>query len=140
MTNLFTYGSLMFPAVWQQLVPTARVSSAAFLPRYSRRIILLDTYPLIVPDSQSTGILGTLYKGLNREDVARLDWFEGEIYQRIYIEVHTPDGLEGCETYVPKPMYRRLAMQDIWRGDIFQYIQMPIFLARYCANNLPREA
>ncbi|MFO1369589.1 MAG: gamma-glutamylcyclotransferase family protein [Marinagarivorans sp.] len=137
MTDLFTYGSLMFPAVWRQLVPAERTSRPAFLPFYSRRLIFLDTYPVIVPDANSTGILGTLYSGLNANDLRRLDWFEGEIYQRISLPVLVSTGTIECQTYVPKPSFRPLAMQDIWRGDIFQQVQMPIFLARYCVNNLP---
>ncbi|HNG61389.1 MAG TPA: gamma-glutamylcyclotransferase, partial [Cellvibrionaceae bacterium] len=133
------YGSLMFPAVWQQLVPERRPHRAAFLPHYSRRLIFLDTYPLIIPDATSPGILGTLYSGLTAEDIKRLDWFEGELYQRINLEVRVKTGLIACETYVPKPAYSALAMQDSWRGDIFQQIQMPIFLARYCAKNLPTD-
>lgn len=137
MTHLFTYGSLMFPAVWQQLVPGARRSAPAFLPHYSRRLIFLDTYPLLIADNQSNGLIGTLYWDLTPMDMQRLDWFEGEIYQRISVKVCTAGGSIECDTYVPKDPYKVLARQDLWRGDFFQHLQMPIFLARYCKNNLP---
>lgn len=137
MTDLFTYGSLMFPAVWQQLVPGVRRSIPAFLPHYSRRIIFLDTYPLLIADQDSTGLLGTVYRDLTSTDIERLDWFEGEIYQRVNVRAHTDEGWLECETYIPKPLYAQLARHELWRGDFFQDLQMPIFLQRYCKNNLP---
>lgn len=137
MANLFTYGSLMFPAVWRQLVSEPRESKLAFLPNFSRRLIFLDTYPLIIADTAYTGILGKIYFGLTTADIARLDWFEGEIYRRIRIDAQVGREKISCETYVPKPEYETLVRQDIWRGDIFQSIQMPIFLGRYCNKNVP---
>ncbi|RZA02099.1 MAG: gamma-glutamylcyclotransferase [Moraxellaceae bacterium] len=139
MHNLFTYGSLMFPAVWQQLVPTPGFSTCAFLPGFSRRLIFLDTYPLLIADAKSSGILGKIYYGLTEADIARLDWFEGEIYQRIAVEAFTEQGKLSCQTYVPKQEFNMLAMQDSWRGDIFRQTQLPIFLARYCTKNLPDQ-
>lgn len=139
MTDLFTYGSLMFPAVWRQLVPAPRPSHPAFLPHYSRRLIFLDTYPLITPDPNSDGILGRLYCNLTTHDLERLDWFEGEIYQRISVQVRVAQDTIPCQTYVPKPAYTPLIMQEAWRGDVFKHVQMPIFLARYCAKNLPKQ-
>ena len=65
----------MFPAVWRQLVPAERTSRPAFFTLLQPRLIFLDTYPVIVPDANSTGILGTLYSGLNANDLRRLDWF-----------------------------------------------------------------
>jgi hypothetical protein len=137
MHNLFAYGSLMFPAVWQQLVPQPRFSTAAFLPHFSRRLIFLDTYPLLIADAASVGILGTIYYDLTDTDMARLDWFEGEIYRRISIDAYTENGIITCQTYIPKPAYQALARQSNWRGDIFNALELPIFLARYCSKNLP---
>lgn len=134
--SLFTYGSLMFPQVWRQLVPQPRPSYPAYLANFSRRLIFLDTYPVLIRASQ-TGLLGTVYSELTEQDLARLDYFEGEIYQRISVDVYTEDGINACQTYIPKPQYNCLAMQEQWRGDIFRAVQMPIFLGRYCRNNLP---
>lgn len=134
--SLFTYGSLMFPQVWRQLVPQERPSYPAYLPNFSRRLIFLDTYPVLIRENQN-GLLGTVYSELSDQDIARLDYFEGEIYQRISVDVQTENGMTSCQTYIPKPQYNPLAMQEQWRGDIFRVVQMPIFLQRYCRNNLP---
>jgi gamma-glutamylcyclotransferase (GGCT)/AIG2-like uncharacterized protein YtfP len=139
MANVFAYGSLMFPAVWCQLVAAPKESHMAFLPKVSRRLIFLDTYPLLIPDADSIGIVGKIYCGLSDTDLARLDWFEGEIYQRIEVDVRIEHQWVRCQTYISKIEFRLLALQDSWRGDIFKQVQLPIFLARYCVKNLPAK-
>lgn len=134
MTDLFVYGSLIFAPVWQNLVTQDYPSLPAFLPRYSRRKILLDNYPVAYPDNSSSGFLGKLYCGMNSRDLQRLDSFEGEIYERVECEVFTAKGRISAQVYRPKITYQILISHVPWTPRLFEVCLMKGFLERYCAR------
>jgi len=79
--NVFTYGSLMYPQVWDRVV-RGRYRSAAALLRGFRRCALLGlSYPGAVPDAGAQ-IVGRVYFDVDPEDLARLDAFEASEYRR----------------------------------------------------------
>ncbi|MEY4588185.1 MAG: hypothetical protein RL497_261 [Pseudomonadota bacterium] len=121
----------MFPAVWQQLISQTRPSCLGFVANFNRRLIFLDTYPVLIHTPNNGGVLGKIYTQLNAADIARLDEFEGEIYQRISVQAHTEGGYISCQTYIPKPSYQILTTQDPWQGGLFSRLLLPIFLTRY---------
>ena len=79
--NIFTYGSLMFGAVWRPLVTGQYASMSACLDGYIRQGVRGTSYPgiMVSPGAQTPG---RLYLDVSAADVARLDAFEGDQFRR----------------------------------------------------------
>lgn len=97
--NVFTYGSLMFPQVWQHVVRACYRSLPARLYGYARFAVRDASYPgiLAVPDAVVDGVL---YLGLGADDLERLDAFEGSEYRRQDVAVQTAQRVLPAATYV----------------------------------------
>jgi gamma-glutamylcyclotransferase (GGCT)/AIG2-like uncharacterized protein YtfP len=89
--NLFTYGSLMFPEVWERVTGLSDPGTPARLADHAARRIRDQTYPALVA---SAGALteGILYQKVPPEAMTRLDAFEGPFYDRVMVAVVLPDG------------------------------------------------
>ena len=84
--NLFTYGSLMFPEVWERVTGLSGEGQPASLGDHAARRIRGQTYPALVKAvGESTE--GVLYADVTPEAVARLDAFEGHFYERVMVGV-----------------------------------------------------
>jgi gamma-glutamylcyclotransferase (GGCT)/AIG2-like uncharacterized protein YtfP len=84
--NVFTYGSLMYDAVWARVVRGQYSSVPARLSGFRRLAIRDETYPAVVPDADAE-VLGRLWFDVSPDDVERLDRFEGSEYRRQAVPV-----------------------------------------------------
>lgn len=130
-SHIFTYGSLMFPQVWERVVRGRYRSARAVLAGHARFAIAGETYPGMV--AQEGGqVEGVLYFDVEREDVTALDAFEGMDYRRDKVAVTTETG--EC---VVAHAYIYLLPQRLsgapWRPEEFQ---MERFIGTYCAARL----
>ena len=85
-SNVFTYGSLMFPAVWTRVVSASYRSVAATLPGFRRQRVRGEDYPAlerVAKEDRRATVDGILYLDVSPGDLALLDAFEGEDYRRI---------------------------------------------------------
>ena len=91
--HVFTYGSLMFPAVWTRLVPRPRASVAARLDGFVREGVRGQSYPGIRPQAGACTI-GRVYLEIDEAELGRLDAFEGAEYRResVTVVMATRDG------------------------------------------------
>jgi len=98
--HVFTYGSLMFAEVWRQVVGMDYSAQAATLRDYRRFSVPGVTYPgmIAAPGEQVSGLL---YMDVGRDDLARLDAFEGAEYRRAALPVLLENGeVVTAEAYV----------------------------------------
>lgn len=98
--HLFTYGSLMFPEVWQRVTGLTHPGQPSTLGHHAARRIRGKSYPALVPED-GAATAGILYTDIPPEAVARLDAFEGTFYDRVPVEVALTDG-----TLLPAWVYR----------------------------------
>jgi gamma-glutamylcyclotransferase (GGCT)/AIG2-like uncharacterized protein YtfP len=97
--GIFTYGSLMFDAVWQAVVKGEYQGAKATVQGYARHAIAEVSYPAAIPDAQAF-IEGRLYwptqaqleRGL-QHDMAALDHFEDTDYERQLVQVQLLEAL-----------------------------------------------
>lgn len=118
--NLFTYGSLMFPDVWQRVAGQSFPAQPATLPGFAAWKVRGETYPGLAPEpGEETS--GLVYFGVSPEAAARLDAFEGPFYERREIEVRLADGTSApaC-TYVVAPSHRDELAPDRWDAEEFR--------------------
>lgn len=117
MTNIFTYGSLMFDSVWQQLVTQNYTSEILTLPGFERRALKHASYPAAIPAAHKS-IRGRLYHAVSDEDVLRLDNFEGDEYIRIRQPLPLTGSdeaqVQALELYLFKPELSHLLCDQDW--------------------------
>lgn len=89
--HVFTYGSLMFPAIWQRVVRGSYRSMPAVLRGYARHAVRGASYPGIVWNRDAS-VDGVLYCDVEEADLIALDRFEGCEYRRQTVTVGAADG------------------------------------------------
>ena len=121
----------MFADVWQRVVRGRYTSVAATLDGYRRFAVRDATYPGIVA-SIGSRVDGLVYADVAADDLARLDAFEGELYQRIDALVTDAQGSTmQVQTY--------LCVQPDCLSDqpwLPQAFALHDFLASYCRDKL----
>ena len=85
------------PEKWQQDLVTVR---PAMLQHYRRHKVQYADYPAIIPHKRSR-VRGSLVTGLNKQDIRRLDIFEGSSYRRDVVKVQVLKDVE-LEQAVPE--------------------------------------
>lgn len=129
--HIFTYGSLMFPEIWQRVVCGNYRSATATLPGFARYALADDTYPGMVAQAKAV-VEGLLYYDVAPPDLAALDAFEGREYRREKVNVV----IESGETVIACT-YIFLAEQRLsglpWEPQAFQ---MSRFIGTYCSDKL----
>ncbi len=127
--NVFTYGSLMFPAVWEQIVRAPCRSFPATLREYGRYAVADAAYPGMIAQAGSA-VEGVLYLDVDPADVARLDAFEGNEYRRAAVQVRLADGRHmDAQTYLFTAIDR--LHYGAWDADAFDIAR---FLAAHCSR------
>ncbi len=129
--NIFTYGTLMIPAVMVAVAGRYFRSQKATLRDYARFTVKRESYPGIIPmaDALTAGIV---YFDVDEWSSARLDTFEGDLYQRTSVRVEAQgEEMLNAETYVTKPEYRGYLSFKVW--DVKRFIQndLEAFLSTY---------
>lgn len=125
--HVFTYGSLMFPPVWERVVRGHYRSAPAVASDHARYAIRGETYPGMVP-GPGQQVAGVLYFDVAPQDLAALDAFEGEAYRRVTLPLRLDSGeTVQAETYLYLDIGRLAGAP--WEPEAFQ---MQRFLDTYC--------
>ena len=133
--NVFTYGSLMFPIVWDRVVQGRYRSSEATIHGFQRLRIRGEQYPALIIYPNAGSLSGRVYFDVSASDIARLDHFETSDYARVAIAV-TIDGtaLTADAFLTLKPE----ALEPLeWSPEIFARDGLESFLTTYVAANTP---
>ncbi|TFK20281.1 hypothetical protein FA15DRAFT_673599 [Coprinopsis marcescibilis] len=101
--SAFFYGTLMHPTILKQIIQneaTHLVYCPAILLNYTRHKVKDVDYPGIIPESKGKtlfsrelsqderSVRGTLVMGLTESDIEFLDYFEGDEYKRVEVDIH----------------------------------------------------
>jgi gamma-glutamylcyclotransferase (GGCT)/AIG2-like uncharacterized protein YtfP len=133
--NIFTYGSLMFPSVWQNIVKHSYDSQTALLDGFRRTYIYDDDYPVVLPRAGQKNLEGVVYFSVKHLDINRLDIFEGDYYyrRRAYPTILQDEQTQTVEAdlYVLKPQYAHLASRRPWDPEFFARRELKFFQKRY---------
>ncbi len=131
MTHVFTYGSLMFEQVWNEVVRGNYRSCPGTVSGFVRLSIQYEHYPAMLPGPVSSKVEGILYLDIDAEDLTRLDQFEGSIYDRRDVQVMTDNNIHAAQAYVLKDSYRNLVSEQEWDPEKFQDEGILQFLGGY---------
>lgn len=132
MTNIFTYGSLMFEPVWSRVVAGSYERSEAVLQGYDRKSVCNEVYPVVVPSAFHSQVKGIVYYDVSISDLDRLDKFEGEYYFRKTEQVITLDmAALPASIYVLKEEYYAIISPQKWDPDYFSTTGIHYFMYSY---------
>ena len=81
--HLFTYGTLMFPEVWQAVVGRPFAAIAGQVSGYALYRVRDAVFPGMVATTTGAPVVGIVYLDVDDEAVARLDRFEDDFYRTI---------------------------------------------------------
>jgi len=129
--NIFTYGSLMFPQVWQRVVRGRYRSATATVHDHARYALTGESYPGMIAQAGGS-VPGIVYFAVDACDVAALDAFEGSAYRRVRLDA----GLDSGEKIMADSYLFVLPQQlsgQPWDPDAFR---LKHFLATYCGERL----
>ncbi|WP_028582552.1 gamma-glutamylcyclotransferase family protein [Desulfogranum japonicum] len=133
MSHVFTYGSLMFPQVWNRVVQGRYNAQRVALRGFERKCVKGEEYPVIHPvDDTWSLVQGVLYRDVGEEDLQRLDVFEGEYYQRQTRMVMSEGGyVEPAEVYVVHEDFTHIIDHRPWDVERFKEHGIQKFLQLY---------
>jgi len=104
-------------------------SEVAALEGFSRSMLRGASYPGIAPD-EGARTTGTLYSNVDREALAALDRFEGELYERCEVRVTTASGERTALAWVLREEQRHLLTGEPWDRERFSIRHLREWLAR----------
>jgi len=130
MIDLFVYGTLQIPEVFQAVTGRRVPAEPARLADHARYCLKGLPYPgLIVELGAVTD--GLLFRRLGPREVARLDAFEDDFYERRTVSVTTLAGeTVKAETYIVPAVSRHRIDPRPWCLDEFRSRSLQSFLDR----------
>jgi gamma-glutamylcyclotransferase (GGCT)/AIG2-like uncharacterized protein YtfP len=118
--NVFTYGTLMFPEVWQAVVGRSFATVEGTAAGFEVFRVRDAVFPGIVAAAGARSVPGVVYLDVDKESTARLDRFEDAFYERRAISVDCRDGQRRmAEAYVVPPANRSLLTSEPWGRESF---------------------
>lgn len=127
--HLYTYGTLQLPQIMSQIVGRPVRGRPARLAGFARFRIRDRVYPAIV-ESPGAEVGGVLYEGLAAEELARLDDYEGPIYERRTVEIDVAGATLTACTYVLRPEHGARLSNEPWDLALFEREHLVSYLAR----------
>jgi gamma-glutamylcyclotransferase (GGCT)/AIG2-like uncharacterized protein YtfP len=117
--SLFAYGTLQLPEVLHAVVGRRWQGEPALLVGYARYRVRGKTYPAIVAEPAGN-VAGLLYGGVDAEELALLDRYEGELYEHRTVNVRVGGGAHPALAYVLGEQHRSLLSGDAWELGEFE--------------------
>jgi gamma-glutamylcyclotransferase (GGCT)/AIG2-like uncharacterized protein YtfP len=119
-SRLFAYGTLLVAEVMERVAGRSFPAEHAVLLGWRRRLLRGATYPGLVP-APGESVEGLLYAGLDAGALARIDRFEGALYERRELTVALDSGKSRpAFVYVLRPEHRGLLSELPWSEAEFR--------------------
>ena len=131
MHTFFAYGTLMCPAIMKDVTGLDLRGEPATLKGFQRCLVRDEVFPAILP-APGHSVQGMIYQTLTMHAWARLDHFEGDIYERQTVSIRLASGLTApAGTYVIAPAHTHLLTDHEWDLDHFLLYGKQHFIADY---------
>ncbi len=127
--HLFTYGTLMFPEVWQRISIGSFPAQPAVLRGYSMYRVKDAVYPGIICGETDSEVRGMLYTDLDEDTLFELDTYESSFYVRLPVRAITASGQDlECHAYVVPSSRRDLLTSEPWDAEWFRSHELDRYL------------
>jgi gamma-glutamylcyclotransferase (GGCT)/AIG2-like uncharacterized protein YtfP len=117
--DLFAYGTLMCDDIMRNVAGCILLHTHAVLRNYRRCTVKGEVYPALVASGGGL-VEGIVYHDISDAAWLRLDRFEGEMYERRFVNVVLADGrTETVYAYIVRPEFEgRLGLTE-WDFEAF---------------------
>ncbi|KAG1681009.1 hypothetical protein FOA52_009969 [Chlamydomonas sp. UWO 241] len=124
----FVYGTLMSPVVLQAVVRRVPPMQPASIHGFARYRVIDAAYPAIVPHPGGR-VKGQLLSDLTEQEVALLDYYEDEDYERQTVTPILQDGSQGppAYVYVWRPQHVDKLSTEAWDYEEFLTRDLPVY-------------
>lgn len=127
--HVFTYGTLMFPEVWQAAVGRSFTTIRGVVRGFAIYRVCDAVYPGVIASKATCVVEGLVYLDVDVASIAKLDAFESDFYERQTIAVACVDGRElPADCYVVPLAARHVLTTEPWsaaefvaRGDLQRF-------------------
>jgi gamma-glutamylcyclotransferase (GGCT)/AIG2-like uncharacterized protein YtfP len=127
--HLFAYGTLEVPAVLAKVTGSEHVARAATLAGFSRYLLASYPYPAMILDPAGS-VGGSVFLDLDAAAFARLDAYEGNLYERCVLSVTVGDAVLQAQSYVLRGEFHELLSRAPWDRHEFERRHLASYLAR----------
>jgi gamma-glutamylcyclotransferase (GGCT)/AIG2-like uncharacterized protein YtfP len=118
--HVFTYGTLMFPAVWQAVVGRAFKTIDGTAAGFEVFRVRDAVFPGIIAGTGGCFVGGVVYLHVDSGSLERLDRFEDDFYERRALSIDCSDGLQRmAEAYVVPAANRNVLTSEPWSRESF---------------------
>jgi gamma-glutamylcyclotransferase (GGCT)/AIG2-like uncharacterized protein YtfP len=118
--HVFTYGTLMFPEVWQAVVGRQFETVEAKAHGYAIYRVRDAVFPGIIASGECDCVRGVVYLDVDQPSLTRLDRFEDDFYRRETVWVDCEDGQQRtANAYVVPNENRGVLTEETWQADQF---------------------
>ncbi len=118
--NVFTYGTLMYPEIWQAVAGQQCASVRGAAAGYAVFRVDGAEFPGISAANEKDSARGVVYLDVDQAAMARLDRFEDDFYERQSLWIICDDGQRrAAETYVVPASNRAVLTDERWNADDF---------------------
>jgi gamma-glutamylcyclotransferase (GGCT)/AIG2-like uncharacterized protein YtfP len=118
--HVFTYGTLMFPEVWQAVVGRAFETVEGTAAGFEVFRVCDAVFPGIIAGKGDSFVPGVVYLDVDQESTERLDRFEDDFYERQAIAIDCSDGQRRvAEAYVVPTTHRSVLTSEPWGRESF---------------------
>jgi gamma-glutamylcyclotransferase (GGCT)/AIG2-like uncharacterized protein YtfP len=118
--HVFTYGTLMFPEVWQAVVGRLFESVGGNAAGFEVFRVRDAVFPGIIPGDGACSVRGVVYLDVDSGSLERLDRFEDDFYERRALSIDCSDGRERlAEAYVVPLEKRNVLTSEPWTREAF---------------------
>jgi len=127
--NLFAYGTLMFPEIWERVVGGEFRHVPATVHGFSVYRAAGQLFPVMVAAGEHDSVAGIVIYDPTAAELATLDAYESEIYERIDVSAVLADGrIERAQAYLLPAAMRHLASREAWTADWFRREAMAAYM------------
>jgi len=128
-TNIFTYGTLMFRPVWLQASDKVHKSIDAKIYGFERKSVQGEVYPVLIPGDKNDLVDGVVFFDISEHTRLKLDAFEGPQYELQEIEAVTQDNkIVKAHAYILKKEFYHIISQNYWDPQRFEKEHLENFL------------
>jgi gamma-glutamylcyclotransferase (GGCT)/AIG2-like uncharacterized protein YtfP len=131
--HVFTYGTLMFPEVWQAVVGRQFEAVEGTAAGFANYRVVDAVFPGIVKADDQDVVRGVVYLDVDEQSLTRLDLFEDDFYERQSLWVDCADGQRrAADAYVVPPQNRHVLTDERWlRADFVASGGLEHFIRRF---------